>query len=226
MESAGFSRSVAVYGEVHVVLGRARPGPAPGPPNRRERPYDLRSDHPLPETAAVKVRAPVRIPGHAAADVGVLTGVQVDGMPIRVIRPVPRSAATRAGRGHRLSALERGGDVEILRIRGLAEVEIVEAHVADGKAQRVELTKDADEWFRDVAVDDELSYVWPTIEADVREREKPQVPPLHRAARPPGTEGEKRALIRREGPDRRVEGSRRHSAHRGCERAEEESCHG
>ena len=125
-----------------------------------------------------------------------------------------------------MSALERGGDVEIFRVCGLADVEIVETHVADGKAQRVELAKDADEWFRDVAVDDELPYVRPTVEADVREREKPQVPPLHRAARPPGADGEERALIGREGSNRRVERSRRHSAHRGRERAEEESCHG
>ena len=119
-----------------------------------------------------------------------------------------------------MSALERGGDVEILRICGLADVEIVETHVADGKAQRVELTKDADEWLRDVAVDDELPDVRPTVEADVREREEPQVPPLYRAARPPGADGEERALIRREASNRRVERSRRHSEHRGRERAE------
>ena len=47
--------------------------------------------------------------------------------------------------------------------------------MADGKAQRVELTKDADEWFRDVAVDDELPECGATVEPDVREREKPQV---------------------------------------------------
>ena len=218
--------SVAVCGEVHVVLRRARPGPAPAPSDRCERPYDLRSDHPFSETAAVKIRAPVWIPGHTAADIGVLTRVQVDGMPVRVIRPVARSAATRAGRRHRLSALERRGDVEIFRVCALADVEIVETHVADGKAQRVELTKDADEWFRDVAVDNELSYVRPTVEADVREREKPQVPPLHRAARPPGADGEERALIRREASNRRVERRRRHSTHRGRERAEQKSCDG
>ena len=226
MGSAGVARSVAVCGEVHVVLGRARPRPAPAPPNRRERPHDLLSNHPLLETAAVEIRAPVWIPGHTAADIGVLTRVQVDGMPVRVIRPVARSAATRAGRRHRLSALERRGDVEIFRVRGLADVEIVETHVADGKAQRVELTKDADERFRNIAVDDELPYVRPTVEADMREREKPQVPTLHRAARPPGADREERALIRREESNRRVERSRRHSTHRGRERAEQKSCDG
>ena len=123
-----------------------------------------------------------------------------------------------------MSALERCGDVEILRICSLADVEVVETHVADGKAQRVELTKDADEWFRDVAVDDELPDVRPTVEADVREREKPQVPPLHRAARTPGAACDERALIRRERSDRRVERSRRHCTHRSRERAEEERC--
>ena len=125
-----------------------------------------------------------------------------------------------------MSALERRGDVEIFRICGLSDVEIAETHVADGKAQRVELTKDADEWFRDVAVDDELPDMRPTVEADVGEREKPQVPPLHRAARPPGADGEERALIRREGSSRRMERCRRHSTHRRRERGEEESCHG
>ena len=125
-----------------------------------------------------------------------------------------------------MSALERRGDVEILRVSGLTDVEVAETHVADGKAQGVELTKDADEWFRDVAVDDELPDMRPTVEADVGEREKPQVPPLHRAARPPGADGEERALIRREGSSRRMERCRRHSTHRRRERGEEESCHG
>ncbi len=125
-----------------------------------------------------------------------------------------------------MSALERGGDVEILRIRGLADVEVVETHVTDGKAQCVELTKDADEWFRNVAVDDELPDVRPAVEPDVREREKPQVASRHRAARPPGAVVEERALIRREASNRRVERSRRHSVDRGRERAEEESSHG
>ena len=125
-----------------------------------------------------------------------------------------------------MPALEGRGDIEILRVCGRTDVEIVETHVADGKAQRVELPKDADEWFRDVAVDDELPDVRPTVEADVREREKPQVPALHRTARPPGALGDERALIRREASNRRVERGRRHSTHRGRERAEEECCHG
>ena len=94
------------------------------------------------------------------------------------------------------------------------------------EAQRVELTKDADEWLRDVAVDDELPDVRATVEPDMREREKAQVPPLHRAARPPGAVDEERALIRREGSNRRVERRRRHGAHRGRERAEQKSCDG
>jgi hypothetical protein len=47
----------------------------------------------------------------------------------------------------------------------------VEPHVADGEAERVELAKDGDERFRDVAVDDDLPDVRPTVEPDVRERE-------------------------------------------------------
>src|SRR3954464_11146042 len=113
---------VAVEGEVHVVLRVARPAAAPAPADRRERRAHLCRNHPPAVTETVAVGLRLRVAAHAAADVGVLDGVEVNREAVGVIGPATGAAAAAARRRDRLPALEGTGGIAIcgavLRVNG------------------------------------------------------------------------------------------------------------
>src|SRR5436305_15306019 len=85
----------------------------------------------------------VGVAGRAAADVGVLDRVDVDGEAEGVHRPRAGTGAARARRGDRLAAGERAGAVAVARAAADRAVEVGKAHVADPEVQRVEPAEDA-----------------------------------------------------------------------------------
>src|SRR3954451_14691153 len=127
---------VAVEGEVHVVLRVPRPAAAPAPADRRERRAHLCRDHPPAVAGTVAVGLRLRVAAHAAADVGVLDGVEVNREAVGVIGPATGAAAAAARRRDRLPALDGTGGIAIcgaaLRVDG------VDRHVMDREVDHVE----------------------------------------------------------------------------------------
>src|SRR5437899_2589803 len=103
--------------EMHVVLRRAGPAAAPAPSDRAEGADDRRGNHPGPVQGAVEIAPARRVAALPAADVGVLDRVDVDGLPIGVLRPGACAPAPDARRGHRLPAFEAAADVPVGRAR-------------------------------------------------------------------------------------------------------------
>src|SRR5215217_6074290 len=89
------SRLVPRRGEVHVVLGVAGPGAAPAPAHGAEGADRPAGDHPAPVSGAIAVAPRRRVAALAAADVGVLDRVDVDGEAVGVHGP--RAGAATAG---------------------------------------------------------------------------------------------------------------------------------
>ncbi len=110
-------RSVTRGREVHVVLRRAGPGAAPVPADRAECAYDRRCDHPAAKPRAIHVARALPVACLPTPDVRVLQRVQVDRPTIRVVRPAPRTGASRAGRRHGLATFERPAHVTVGRAR-------------------------------------------------------------------------------------------------------------
>src|SRR6266516_4076264 len=106
--------SVAVDREVHVVLGRAAPGPAPPPADRAEGGENGRRHHSLAQMRAVEVLPARWIVRHPAPDIRILERVEVDRVPVGVVRPCARALPARARRRHRVAAVERTADVVVL----------------------------------------------------------------------------------------------------------------
>src|SRR4051812_2383643 len=179
------TRSVAGGGEVHVVLGAAGPRAAPAPADRAEGRDHARAHHSAPVAGAVAVGLRRGIAALAAADVGILGRVEVDGESVRVHGPVARPPAAGAGRRNRLAALERGRDVAVAWAAAARPVQLGEADVADREAQPVEPLEDPLERVCGAAVDHERAGVQPTVEAAVGDGEQPQVGTRHRAAAVP-----------------------------------------
>src|SRR5207244_12204057 len=111
--AAGGSRSVPGCGEVHVVLRRAAPASAPAPSDRAKGADDARRDHPGPVPRAVEIGPARAIAALAAAYVGVLYRVQIDGLAEGVLRPRACAASADARRGHGLPAFEGGAEVAV-----------------------------------------------------------------------------------------------------------------
>src|SRR4051812_42388971 len=109
---------VPVDREVHVVLRRARPRAAPAPADRRERAHDGVVDHALAVSRTIEVRERGLVARHAASDIRILDGVEVDRLAVGMLRP-RAGRLVRAGpgarRGGRLAALEGGREVAVLR---------------------------------------------------------------------------------------------------------------
>ena len=155
-------RSVTRGREVHVVLRRAGPGAAPAPADRAECAYDRRCDHPAAKPRAIHVAraSPVACP--PTPDVRVLQRVQVDRPTIRVVRPAPRTGASRAGRRHGLATFERPAHVTVGRARAPpTTIRVGETHVADREPQVVELPEDTAEIVGVLAGHDELAGTHP-----------------------------------------------------------------
>ena len=161
---------------------------------------------------AVEVLSARWIVRHPAPDIRILERVEVDRVPVGVVRPRARALPARARRRHRVAALERTADIVVLRLIAGRPVHLGEAHVPDREPQRVQLAKDAHQRPRHVLVDDELAHVPPPVEADRRHAEQPELGQRDRAARVPDVRGlELRLLVRRQRTDRVLERRRRRS---------------
>ena len=123
---------------------------------------------------AVQVRHARRVRRAAARDVRVLDRVDVDRAPVGVVRPVARA--------RRRTAVERRRVVGLDRAEVVAAVGVDREHAADREARVVEGAEGADDRGRRIAVDDQAPAVRPAVEADVGERDEPQVVERDRAA--------------------------------------------
>ena len=99
----------------------------------------------------------------AAADVGVLDRVDVDRVPVGMLRP--------AARARRRAAVEGRGVVGLDRVEVAAAVVVDEAHAPDREAGVVEPPQDRHDRARRVGVDDQVARVGAPVEAAVADGE-------------------------------------------------------